>query len=291
METAIRTTRRASEADEWALVLTAAGIPYRLDVADGGWTLLVPAPEVAKVREALGAYDEERRGEPDATLPEGGSPRLAWAVGLIVGALLLGFFALTGPPAAGSPWFQRGAAASGPMLNGEPWRAVTALTLHVDTVHVVGNAVATALLLPPIVQRLGPGGGVWLVLLAGTGANLLAAAVQGSAHVAVGASTATFGAIGILAAFRLWPGFAPGRTRGRRWIVLVATVLLLTMLGTGRGADVLAHALGLLSGGVFGLVAAVFRRPLAAPLQGALVAAAALAVVGAWHLALSGATG
>ena len=291
METAIRTTRRAREADEWALVLTAAGIPYRLELADGGWTLFVPDPDVANAREALNAYDEETRGEPGATLPEGASPRIAWMVGLAVGALLLGFFAETGALAAGSPWFERGAAASGPMLNGEPWRAVTALTLHADTVHVVGNAIATALLLPPIVGRLGPGGAVWLVLLAGTGANLLAAAAQGSQHLAVGASTATFGAIGILAALRLWPRSALGRTRGRRWIVPVATVLLLTMLGTGRGADVLAHALGLLSGGALGLVAAVFRRPLAAPLQWALVAAAGLTVVGCWHLALSGATG
>jgi membrane associated rhomboid family serine protease len=177
------------------------------------------------------------------------------------------------------------------MLNGEPWRAVTALTLHVDVAHVVGNAIATAVLLPAIVQRLGPGGGVWLVLLAGTGANLLAATAQGSRHVAVGASTATFGAIGALAALRLWPGSAPGRTRGKRWIVPVATVLLLAMLGTGRSTDVLAHAFGLLSGGLLGLVVAVSRRPLVAPIQWALVAAAALTIVGCWHLALSGTLG
>jgi hypothetical protein len=60
------------------------------------------------------------------------------------------------------------------------------------------------------------------------------------------------------------------------------------MLGTGRGADVLAHALGLLSGGVLGLVAAASRRRRAVPIQWALFAAAALTVVSCWHLALSG---
>jgi membrane associated rhomboid family serine protease len=291
METVIRTTESAREADEWALVLTAAGIPYRLEWGAAGWMLLAPDPEVANVREALDAYAEETRGESAGPLPEAASARTAWTVGLAGGAFLLGFFAVTGPPMGGSPWFDRGAAAAGPMLHGEPWRAVTALTLHVDTVHVVSNAIATALLLPPIVQRLGPGGAVWLLLLAGTGANLLAATAQGSPHVAVGASTATFGAIGILAALRLWPRSGTGRTRGRRWIVPVATVLLLTMLGTGRGADVLAHALGLLSGGVIGLVAAVSRRRRAVPIQWALAAAAALTVVGCWQLALSGTAG
>ena len=291
METAIRATQKASEADEWALVLTASGIPYRVEVADAGWALLVPAPEAARAREALNAYDEETRGQPHATLPEGASLRTAWTIGLAVAALLLGFFAMTGPPVAESTWFERGAAASGPMLNGEPWRAVTALTLHVDAAHVIGNAIATAVLLPAIVQRLGPGSGVWLVVLAGAGANLLAATAQSSRHVAVGASTATFGMIGLLAALRLWSGSATARTTGRRWIVPVAAVLLFALLGTGRGTDVLAHALGLLSGGVLGLVAAVSQRPLAAPIQWALVAAAALTVVGCWHLALSGTSG
>src|SRR5262245_44857893 len=60
METPIRTTRRATEADEWALVLTAAGIPYRLEQAEDGWTLLVPDPEVSNGHAALDAYEAAR---------------------------------------------------------------------------------------------------------------------------------------------------------------------------------------------------------------------------------------
>src|SRR5262245_47136326 len=130
METPIRTTRRATEADEWALVLTAAGIPHRLEQAEGGWTLLVPDPDVSNGHAALDAYDEERRAPPQAALVESASARSAWAIGVVVGALLLAFFAVTGPPAVRSRWFERGAAASSLMLGGEPWRAVTALTLH-----------------------------------------------------------------------------------------------------------------------------------------------------------------
>jgi membrane associated rhomboid family serine protease len=168
---------------------------------------------------------------------------------------------------------------------------VTALTLHVDLVHVLGNAIATALLLPPIIRRLGPGVGLGLVLLAGAAGNLLAAAVQGPRHVAVGASTATFGALGILAALRLGSSSPAGRQRGRRWIVPVASVLLLAMLGTGPGTDVIAHALGLVAGAALGRVAAIVRQPVAAPIQRALVAAVALAVLGCWCAALAGRAG
>ncbi len=167
---------------------------------------------------------------------------------------------------------------------------MTALTLHVNAAHVAGNALATAVFLPAIVQRLGPGGAVWPVLLAGTAGNMLAALVYDPRHVAVGASTATFGAIGILAALRLLPAPARAGTRRKRWPVLAASLVLAAMLGTGPGADVLAHVLGLLAGGVLGLAAgAVFRRPPGTPAQWSLVALAALAIVGCWRLALAAA--
>jgi rhomboid protease GluP len=287
MDTAIRTTAAASEADEWALVLAAAGIPYRLERNDSGWTLLVPAADAARGYEALQDFDAETRPESVTPVPEPTSAHIAWTIGLSVGALLLGFFAVTGPWVAGSAWFERGAAVAALMLHGEPWRAVTAMTLHADSVHALSNAIATALLLPPIVQRQGPGGALWLVLLAGAGGNLFAAAAYGSHHVAVGASTATFGAIGILAAFRLWPRSAANTVPTRRWIVPVATLLLLLMLGTSRSADVLAHALGLLNGVALGMIATVSRWPLGAPIQWLLVVAAAVTVVGCWYLALA----
>lgn len=288
METAIRATRRASEANEWSLVLTALRIPHRIEMDGDEWTVLVPDAEVRRGRAALRAHDEEGRREPDQAPAEAASGRTAWITALAAGALLFGFFFVTGPPAAGSSWAARGAAVSRSMLNGEPWRAVTALTLHVDLVHVLGNAIATALLLPPIIRRLGPGIGLALVLLAGAAANLLGAWVQGPQHVAVGASTATFGALGILAALRLGSPSPAGRARGRRWIVPVASVLLLAMLGTGPGTDVIAHALGLVAGAALGLVATIVRRPVAAPIQRALVAAVALAVLGCWCAALVG---
>ena len=287
MESEIRVTRREAQAEEWALVLTAEGIPHRLEPAETGWTVIVPAPEAGRARAALESYDDEIRHAPVAALPERGSWRVAWAVGVTAAAFLPGFFAITGHPTPGSPWFEGGAASAARVLDGEWWRAVTALTLHLDTAHVAGNAAATAVLVPPIVQRVGPGAAVWLVLLAGVVGNGLAAMMHGPDHVAVGASTATFGAIGILAAFRLR---APtvGRARWKPWLVPVAALVLLAMLGAGRGADVVAHALGLASGAALGLVAPHPPR-LSGLVQWGLAALAVLAVAGCWQRALAGA--
>src|SRR5919204_2759968 len=106
MDTAVRTTVRASEANEWALVLAAAGIPYRLERSDVGWTLLVPCADAGKGCEALDGFDQEKRRE-RPTLPEGTALHTAWAVGFAVGALLIAISAVTGPWLAGSPSFAR----------------------------------------------------------------------------------------------------------------------------------------------------------------------------------------
>jgi rhomboid protease GluP len=290
MDITLRTAPTAVQVEDWALVLAAAGIPHRVEPDGAGWALRVPSDEAPRARAALDAYDEDTRVEPPTGVPDGSSPRVAWAVGVAVGALLLVSFALTGAPSAGSPWFEQGAASARRMLSGEPWRAVTALTLHVDAVHVAANAVATAVLLAAVVQRLGVGCGPWLVLVAGAGANALTALALDPRHVAVGASTATFGAVGILAALKLLPGWSQVKPRWKRWVVLAASLVLLSMMGTAPGADVLGHGLGLLCGGALGLAAgAALRRPPGPTVQWALAVLAALIVLGCWRLALAGA--
>lgn len=171
------------------------------------------------------------------------------------------------------------------MMAGEWWRAITALTLHADAPHLAGNAAATIVLMTAVCWHLGPGVGLWLLLLAGAGGNAVTAAVHGGDHVSVGASTATFGAIGILAALRIIGGRA--RAGGRKsWVVIAASLALLALLGTGPHADLLAHLFGFLLGGGLGLIAALTIRWIPpAPVQWLLAAAAGAAVLGAWRVA------
>src|SRR5262245_10375261 len=112
METPLRTTEKAAEANEWALVLAAAGIPHRIESAETGWALLVPDAEVTRGQRALRAYERENRA-PRETAPQAPSPGLGdWTLGVGAALLLVAFFALTGPPRLGSWWFEAGSAAA-----------------------------------------------------------------------------------------------------------------------------------------------------------------------------------
>ncbi|RIL07857.1 hypothetical protein DCC79_14500, partial [bacterium] len=238
-----------AKAREWALVLDAEGIPYHLTPdAAGGWQLVVSPDDAARTVEALGAYETENF-DPSAIAthaaddPRPGRRWPAWAVALgAVGGLAV-LHAWSGPRAAGSAWFARGALDADAFGDGEVWRAVTALTLHADATHLAANALGGALLLAAVCLTLGPGAGLAAVVAAGTLGNAANAVLHGTAYSGVGASTAVFGALGVLAGAQ----FDRLRQGGRRrwpWLPVLAGVLLLALLGFGPETDVLAHVLG-----------------------------------------------
>ena len=284
--TAVRVSPSRECADEWGVVLAAADIPHWLRRRLDGWALIVTVSDAAAALASLDAYDRENTGEGadpgDAVAPS----RPVTLAGIYVALLLIGLFAITGSREGHSEWFQRGSADATRMMAGEWWRAVTALTLHADVPHLLGNALAGALLVTAVCQQLGPGVGLWLLLLAGAGGNALTAVVHRGGHVSVGASTVVFGAIGILAALRIVAPGAVGSRRGKWWVAVAASVVLLALLGTEPNADLLAHVFGLLAGGAVGLLGVLTIRWMPpASVQWLLVAAAGAAVYAAWRLA------
>jgi membrane associated rhomboid family serine protease len=284
----VRATPSRARADEWAVVLAAVDVACVVRETAAGWTVVVDPGDLGAARAALDAYDEEN-AQPSAPAPAAVSERALTLTGAYVALLLLAVFALSGGRAGGSQWFARGSADGDRILAGEWWRVVTAMTLHADAAHVLGNAVAAALLVSIVGQALGIGVGLALLLLAGAAANVLTAVVQRGGYVSVGASTAIFGAIGILAALRL---ATPERVRlgqRRRWVIGAAVLLLLVVFGTGAEVDVLGHLFGLLAGVGLGLLVAVLsRRPPGAPVQWLLGLATVAVVVGAWWRAFAG---
>jgi membrane associated rhomboid family serine protease len=171
------------------------------------------------------------------------------------------------------------------MVGGEWWRAVTALTLHADAAHLLGNAFIGLIFTTPICRLFGPGLGPALILATGVVGNVLAAAVRQTATSSVGASTALFGAVGILcgrAAVRAAGRRIPGR---RPWMPVGAGIALLALLGTSERADLLAHLTGFLVGLPLGAGAARRERP--GPRAQVLLAVGSAAVVAvSWALAL-----
>ena len=283
-EAAVRVTPSVQQANEWATVLAATGFRHRLAPTASGWAVIVEEGDRARASAVLDAYDDENRHEAPPGAPAVG-PEATW-LGVAVAALLLGFFAVTGPRMPGVAWFERGSASAARILAGEGWRAITAVTLHADLGHVLANAVACAVLIPPVVQALGPGSGLWVLILSAAAGNVLTALVHGAPYASVGASTLTFGAVGVLAAQGVVGKWRGWRSRRRLWVIAIASLLLLVMFGTAEGADVLGHLFGLLAGAALGLAVGVMRpRPFAARAEWGLAAAALGIVVASWWIA------
>jgi rhomboid protease GluP len=259
-----------------SLVLESMGIAHQVEATpEGHWAILVADEDAAAAESALAAWEAENapRAEPPARRDYGGS-RVGVAAALALAAFAVFTFG------RGSGWVEPGRADAARIVGGEWWRAATALTLHADAAHAVGNAVALGVLVTALARRLGPALAAWLALAAGVAGNVATALATSSGHISVGASTAVFGALGALSALE-----APGR---RAWLTLGAGVALLGLLGTGQRADLFAHLFGFTAGIVEGLLLRRAAPPRRSPLQPALAAAAALPLALAWARALAG---
>src|SRR3989454_10175558 len=111
--TAVRVTVERHRADEWAVARAAGCIPHRLRPRLDGWALIVAARDAEAARETLDTYDRENIANTSDVGADAVAPvRGAAAVGVAIGLLLIGFFAVTGTRASGSVWFERGSAAA-----------------------------------------------------------------------------------------------------------------------------------------------------------------------------------
>jgi len=285
----LRTTVSTTQAGDWALVLAAAEIPYRLDERDGGYTLVVADADLVGAEAALVGFDAEGASESPPPAPDAG----ASVLGPLAAIGFCAMFLLTGPRSGGSRWFDAGAASAEQIAAGQWWRAVTALTLHADLLHLCGNVVAALIFVSAVGRWLGGGLAAVLILASAAAANLLTAAVHRTAFVSVGSSTAIFAALGLMAGLQVLRRLELRTRRGYAWVPLGAGLGLYAMLGVGAAADLYAHLFGLGIGALvgFGVARAQMRRPGAwrAPRTGvqALLGAAALALVtSCWACAL-----
>jgi len=272
----------------WALVLEARGVPYRLRREWRRTRFFVPRAWLPRAEAEVAAYEAENK-EPPRSFPIPEPYRNFWVVAGAF-ALLALFDSLTASPfLAHLPWEAAGAANSSRMLAGEWWRAVTALTLHADELHLAGNVVIGAIVASSLSERFGAGGTFFLLLLAGTAGNAANALYHGPGHLSVGASTAIFGGVGALAAAAL---LAPHGARWKSWVAPVgAGLAILAFLGgPGGRTDFGAHLFGFAAGFVLGLPAILTTRHRGRPgkLLSFLFAAATAALLAAsWAAALS----
>jgi len=281
-------------AREWALVLQSQSIAYVLQFSVDGWVLRIAAHDYERAVDAIDIYEEENANWPPVVRKDKPRHESSPLVLMALFGMALFFFYVTGPVSRGSAWFAHGRA-DALLLGSEPWRMITALTLHADAQHVLGNVISGSIFGSMISRRIGPGGALFAMLMAGAAGNTLNALYHlPDGHRSIGASTAIFAAVGLLAAVQFVLDFGRRRERHRYGLVdflapVVGGLALLGALGSGRHSDLGAHGFGFLSGVVLGLgVAWVVRRQDAKASAAVQVAAAlsAFAIIGgSWALA------
>lgn len=272
---------------ELALVLESQSIYPQVRWDGRHWILSVADESVPAARRELADYAaESRRIEaPRRARPAPGSP---WP-GVVVYALVIVAMALVAPEMRlGFDWLAAGRMDSGRMLAGDWWRPVTALTLHADAAHLLGNAFFGGFFGYSVARYVGGGFGWFVIVVCGALGNAANGVLSGADHRSIGASTAVFAALGILSAYCWRCGFRPGASRRERLAPVVAGLGLLAFTGTGGvNTDIGAHLLGFVTGFGAGLLIARFGFPTAQRTQ-LLAAALALGIVlVAWVAALA----
>ena len=269
-------------------MLSAVNIVSAIDFDGVHYLLMVDAADSEPALGHLRSYDIESRPAPPLPAP----PRLypnAWAGCVLYLVLLVG----VGLAVSNGWWrldaFEVGELDAGRVQHGQWWRAWTALTLHLDISHLAANLGAGIWFGYLAARQIGSGNAWFLIVTGAALANLFEAQFGPETHRAVGASTAVFTALGLLAAHSWRTRFHYPQRWALRWGPLVAGAVLLGWFGSaGEGTDIVAHALGFVFGCLLGAWAALpaaeraLRR-----LPQWLAGAAALASLGiAWACAL-----
>ena len=284
-----------SDAQERGLVAAALDRAYWVKREGPEFVLYVEAAEREGVAAELQKFEFERF-ERAAELAHAAKPvPKIETMSLFVAAWAMSMFWFAqnyAPP----EWIERGEADSARIIfGGHWWRAVTALTLHGDLSHLAAN-LATGLVFAAFVQpQLGAGLAWFGIVLSGTLGNVANAwFYRGEPHLSIGASTAVFGALGLLVAGEFVDRLRHAATRAWWQLVLPlgAGLALLAYLGAGdehsRRTDSMAHLFGFAAGLALGAPAAAARLRDHTPrwLQFATGCSALSALAGAWLIAV-----
>jgi membrane associated rhomboid family serine protease len=294
---------------EHSLVLQAMGVRHVIARDGDDQLVLVPSEAAAFARGEIERYERENRGWPPRETEEPFAVSHGVHAAIVYGGLLVLFFLCDRDRTLGYDWYAAGRANAAAIRHGEWWRVITALTLHVDALHLAGNIVFGAMLGIVLAQSIGVGL-AWLGFVA-TGAlgNAINAWIQSPQHNSIGASTAVFGILGIQVAYEWMRRRELGYKRWRRWAPLIMGLVWLGWFGTGgaghdvtktaaeqirdidvalQDTDVMAHVLGFATGALFGSALGLFTHPLRMSVRGqvGLAIAAPLVIAAAWFLAL-----
>jgi membrane associated rhomboid family serine protease len=240
------------QADLCVLILSASGITCKPRKENGGWEVWARAEDHAVAIEKISRYFRENPEKSPPPVPPPLETHRTFS-GIGAALLLVLFYWAAAWHGVSGTLVERFGTVSSRIMDGEIYRALTALMLHSGPVHLLGNMVGIALFGTAVCGVTRPGVGWLMVLLTGFLGNLVNAALQLPGHRSIGASTAVFGAIGLLSAFQFWNKYRHPGQRLKAWLPLAGGLALLGLLGTaGERTDIMAHLFGLLAGLLLG---------------------------------------
>ncbi len=272
----------AEEVETYALVLASSGIVHRTRKGPQGWELIVETEAFEAAFEAIREYLVENRQavptpEPPAFIYQRNFSGVWVALGLLVCHLMV----ISHLESAAI--VKTFGASARHILDGEYYRSVTALMLHGDVTHLVSNMVGIAIFGTAVCAVTGLGVGWLMILMTGLLGNFLNALLYGTDHLSVGASTAIFGAIGILGAYQFLRRFRQPGQRLKAYLPLGAGLALLAFLGAGARSDLMAHlfgfCVGIVAGGIYGKAV---KQPIELSAQRGFMALTVAITVFAW---------
>ena len=253
------TTPKKREAEDWALVLIAEGIQSKVVRTAAGFTVAVASGDAPAAREILDSWQTERseRSRRLAIPPARGASTLEAAMAYACALTLVAFHVGLENSGRWADFRELGKSQAALVLEGQWWRLITALTLHADLPHVLGNTLFGGFFLAAVAGRLGIGIAILCFVTTGTLGNYANALYYGSAHSSVGASTGVFGLVGVLAGLAAWHRHQTALPGRGAWVALGAGLAIVAMLGSGGPrVDFSAHLFGLAAGGLTGLLLA-----------------------------------
>jgi rhomboid protease GluP len=255
---------RQRACDERAFVLDAVGIDNEIELDGDAYAVRVDSRSRALALHHLWQYEQERGAvrpvEPTFEMrPHAWQGALGYSLLLLMLPLMVALDFLPDP-------YSIGVMDPTQIRAGQWWRAWTALTLHWDATHLLGNLLAGSLLGYSAAQIWGNGRAWALIVFAAAMANLVEAGLGGAPYVSAGASTAVFATLGLVAAWSWRTRRRYAHNWMRRLVPLVAGVAVLAMLGSGEGepagndhTNVVSHALGFVTGALTGILTATER--------------------------------
>ena len=245
------------QAETYGLVLDAYGLAYSIRRYGSNWEIWVDETIHDRALELIAQYIEENPHISPSDAQETETHQRTFT-GIWASLILMACSIAVNMSGSADTVVREYGASAYDIIHGDIYRTVTALMLHTSYPHLAGNMAGIALFGTAVCNVTGAGVGWLMILLTGIFGNLANAALFRYGHISIGASTAVFGAIGILAAYQLTRKIKISGLRMNAWLPLAGGLALLGLLGSSKQSDLTAHLFGFIAGICLGLLYSLY---------------------------------